>query len=160
MPKCPCCSGKEFSQCCSPVIQQQSAPTALALMRSRYTAHQLAHVDYLYDTIHSKNRKRYSKTEIEKWAKESSWQKLEIISVEHGKLHDRRGIVEFKAYFRDVQGKDHVHHERSNFLKDNGQWFYVDGTLNPKATQLQKKVSRNDPCPCGSGLKYKKCCGK
>jgi len=24
----------------------------------------------------------------------------------------------------------------------------------------QKEIGRNDPCPCGSGKKYKKCCGK
>jgi hypothetical protein len=32
-----------------------------------------------------------------------------------------------------------------------------------KATTFQRpgiKIGRNDPCPCGSGLKYKKCCGK
>ena len=33
------------------------------------------------------------------------------------------------------------------------------GALPPKQRQ-QKKVGRNDPCPCGSGKKYKKCCGK
>ena len=35
-----------------------------------------------------------------------------------------------------------------------------DGTLAKKPVVKQKKVGRNDPCPCGSGLKYKKCCGK
>jgi len=30
----------------------------------------------------------------------------------------------------------------------------------PKPTEAEKKVGRNDPCPCGSGKKYKKCCGK
>lgn len=157
--KCPCCSGKSLDTCCQPIIDQVAAPTALALMRSRYTAHQLGAVDYLYHTIHSKSRKKYSKAEIEKWAKESTWQKLEVISVEHGKINDNRGIVEFKAYFRNKQGKDQIHHERSTFAKQDGQWFYLDGTIDPKETELVKKVSRNDPCPCGSGKKYKKCCG-
>jgi preprotein translocase subunit SecA len=34
--------------------------------------------------------------------------------------------------------------------------------LRPKADPVRregKKVGRNDPCPCGSGKKYKKCCG-
>ena len=32
--------------------------------------------------------------------------------------------------------------------------------LNPLKTRLaEKKVGRNEPCPCGSGKKYKKCCG-
>ena len=30
----------------------------------------------------------------------------------------------------------------------------------PKTRIAEKKVGRNDPCPCGSGKKYKKCCGK
>ena len=36
-----------------------------------------------------------------------------------------------------------------------------DGTLEKKpVVRKEPKVGRNDPCPCGSGLKYKKCCGK
>ena len=30
----------------------------------------------------------------------------------------------------------------------------------PEPKHTEKKVGRNDPCPCGSGKKYKKCCGK
>jgi len=30
----------------------------------------------------------------------------------------------------------------------------------PKPKIAEKKVGRNEPCPCGSGNKYKKCCGK
>ena len=30
----------------------------------------------------------------------------------------------------------------------------------PKSKTTEKKVGRNEPCPCGSGNKYKKCCGK
>ena len=44
-------------------------------------------------------------------------------------------------------------HENSRFVKEQGQWFYVDGDL-----KSQAKVGRNDPCPCGSGKKYKRCC--
>ena len=32
------------------------------------------------------------------------------------------------------------------------------GPAGPK--RVEKKVGRNDPCPCGSGKKYKQCCGK
>ena len=35
-----------------------------------------------------------------------------------------------------------------------------DGTLTRQPVHKNKKPGRNDPCPCGSGLKYKKCCGK
>ena len=37
----------------------------------------------------------------------------------------------------------------------------LETLLNPiKPKIVEKKVGRNEPCPCGSGKKYKKCCGK
>ena len=38
----------------------------------------------------------------------------------------------------------------------------TDERANEKKTvsQINKKIKRNEPCPCGSGKKYKKCCGK
>jgi len=37
--------------------------------------------------------------------------------------------------------------------------FGGDGTTGPKTVNGGAKVGRNDPCPCGSGKKYKKCHG-
>ncbi|GAB5527004.1 MAG: YchJ family protein [Roseivirga sp.] len=159
MSSCPCASGKSFSDCCESYILNQSAPTALTLMRSRYTAHTLLNAEYLHQTTHAKTRPNHKVNEIKAWAEENSWNGLEIISTEHGNRNDLNGIVEFKAYFTDAKGKAQVHHERSTFLKEDGRWFYVDGKFNPKPVDLTKKVSRNDPCPCGSGKKYKRCCG-
>jgi len=154
----PCYSGKTIDDCCEPIINKGSAPTALTLMRSRFTAYQTVQAEYIYNTTHANTRGQYKLNEIYSWARENSWSKLEIISVEHGNTRDTRGIVEFKAYFRDKNEKDQIHHERSTFLKEDGQWFYLDGEINPNEIDLMKKVSRNDPCPCGSGKKYKKCC--
>ncbi|MCE7992903.1 MAG: YchJ family protein [Roseivirga sp.] len=159
MTLCPCSSSKAFSDCCEPNILNRSAPTALALMRSRYTACTLVKAEYLHTTTHPKTRPDHKVSEIEAWAKENSWNRLEIISTEHGNRNDQRGIVEFKAFFTNSKGQAQVHHERSTFLKEDGQWFYVDGKFDPKPTDLSKKTSRNDPCPCGSGKKYKRCCG-
>lgn len=159
MSLCPCSSSRVYSDCCEPNILNRSAPTALTLMRSRYTAYTLVNAEYLHQTTHPKARQNHKISEIETWAKENTWNKLEIISTEHGNRSDSRGIVEFKAYFTDAVGKAQVHHERSTFLKEDGQWFYVDGKFDPKPVDLTKKVSRNDPCPCGSGKKYKRCCG-
>lgn len=159
MSLCPCSSGKAFDACCEPIILNQSAPSALTLMRSRYTAYTLVNAEYLHQTTHLKTRSEHNLNDITSWAEENSWNKLEIISTEHGNVNDHQGIVEFKAYFTDTKGKAQVHHERSTFLKEEGQWFYLDGKFDPKPVDLTKKVSRNDPCPCGSGKKYKKCCG-
>jgi SEC-C motif-containing protein len=153
MTNCPCYSGKTYGDCCEPIINKGPAHTALALMRSRFTAYQTVQTEYIYNTTHANTRGKYKLSEIYSWAKENSWSKLEIISVEHGNTRDTRGIVEFKAYFRDKNEKDQIHHERSTFLKEDGQWFYLDGEINPKEIDLMKKVSRNNPCPCGSGKK-------
>lgn len=159
MTDCPCCSGKAFNECCQPIIQNEAAPTALALMRSRYTVYHAGQSEYLYKTTHSSTRGQYKVSEIENWSKENTWTKLEIISVEHGNIKNDNGIVEFKAYFNDKNGRQKIHHERSTFLKEDGLWYYLKGEINPKEVNIMKKVSRNDPCPCGSGKKHKKCCG-
>ena len=97
--------------------------------------------------------------ECEKWARESQWLGLEIISTIKGGEDDKDGIVEFKATYIE-NGKTIVHHERSYFVKKNGVWFYQKWLPITSTRINENKVGRNDPCPCGSGKKYKKCCGK
>lgn len=155
---CPCCSGQPFASCCEPNLLNP-APTALALMRSRYTAYTLSQSEYLYETTHSQTRAQYQIEEISKWAQENTWTRLDILSVEHGRVSDQRGLVEFKAHFTDAAQQKQVHHEKSLFLKENNRWFYLKGEINPQEINLTKKITRNDPCPCGSGKKHKKCCG-
>ncbi len=53
--------------------------------------------------------------------------------------------------------------KRENVVKITGASHGGDTTAQKKAPVRKTeadKVGRNDPCPCGSGLKYKKCCGK
>ncbi len=89
-------------------------------MRSRYSAYAIHNADYLLSTTHISERKYYSKTEILDWATSNSWQKLEIISFSET-------MVEFKAYYLDLNQKLTIHHELSNFKLEDGFWFYVDG---------------------------------
>jgi SEC-C motif-containing protein len=159
MKKCPCCSDKYFSDCCGPVIQSESANTALALMRSRFTAYVLQKVEYIYNTTHLKTRRKSSLNDIKIWANENKWTKLEIIDSKNGNRNDQNGTVEFKAHFIDGLGGLQIHHEKSNFVKENGKWFYVDGVIDSQKPVLVKTISRNAPCVCGSGKKYKYCCG-
>jgi len=156
--KCPCCSGNEFEECCQPIIENQSAKTALELMRSRFSAYSICSPQYLLDTTHISTRGNGDLKKIEQWSKENSWDKLEIVSTQLGKETDDSGTVEFKAHYTDALEQKQVHHERSSFKKEEGKWFYVDGEYTPQASSV--KVSRNDACPCGSGMKYKKCCGR
>jgi len=93
------------------------------------------------------------------WAEESEWLGLEILSTEAGGADDSHGKVEFIARYRNDHG-DHEHRERSEFSKRDGAWYLTCGhVVGPEPIRLTSpKIGRNDPCPCGSGKKYKKCC--
>ena len=87
------------------------------------------------------------------------WKGLHIESVKDGGLDDKTGTVIFSARFR-MAGQEQVHREISQFRKEGGRWLYVNGNTNPPVEQRHvEKIGRNDPCFCGSGKKYKKCCG-
>lgn len=119
--KCFCDTGLLFKDCCGLYLENnQKAPTALALMRSRYSAYATHNADYLLETTYVSERKYYSKTEILKWATSNKWQKLEILS-------SSEDTVEFKAYFLDANNKPQTHYEFSTFKLENNVWFYVDG---------------------------------
>ncbi|MDX1490351.1 MAG: YchJ family metal-binding protein [Pseudohongiellaceae bacterium] len=92
------------------------------LMRSRYCAYYLGgYGDYLYRTWHPSSRGALSAAELSR--KDTDWQSLEIIdSAQHGNL----GTVEFIAYFKDSNGHKGRHHEKSNFMRQSGQWLYCD----------------------------------
>lgn len=125
---CFCSSGDTFEQCCKPIIDgTKPAPTAQALMRSRYSAYVIVASQYLIDSTHISQRTNYSKAEIEAWAKESHWQKLEIIDCKKGISDDSTGEVEFKAYYHDTKNTLQIHHEKSVFKKEDEDWFYVSG---------------------------------
>ena len=122
MIQCYCGSGKPFSACCEPYISgTEKAPTAKALMRSRYSAYAVHNADYLWNTTYPKEQKYHSKAAMLDWTKSNQWLKLEI-------LFANDTIVEFKAYYLDKMLKAQVHHEKSVFAKDGDIWYYVDGT--------------------------------
>ncbi len=119
--KCYCGSPKNFDKCCEPFINgTEKAPTALELMRSRYSAYATHSADYLLATTHISERKYYSKSEILNWATSNQWLQLEIVAA-------TENTVEFKAYFLDNKLQKQIHHEFSTFKLENGSWFYVNG---------------------------------
>lgn len=121
--KCFCDTNLLFKDCCALYLENnQKAATALALMRSRYSAYATHNADYLLETTHISERKQYSKTEILKWATSNKWQKLEILSFTDT-------TVEFKAYFTDADNQLQVHCEFSTFKFENSVWYYVDGNF-------------------------------
>ena len=161
MDLCPCGSERPYKQCCEPYIRgTRNAPTAEALMRSRYCAYVKSEIDYIYGTTHSSQRGKFDRKESEDWSQKTDWHSLEICQTDAGGEEDHAGTVEFIARYRN-RGKMARHHEVAEFKKEEGQWYFFDGHA-PKYEQVKRdgaKIGRNDPCPCGSGKKYKKCCG-
>jgi SEC-C motif-containing protein len=161
MSVCPCGSGLENENCCDPFLQGKSkAATAEALMRSRYTAYVTGNVKYLVETVLPKKRHDLNEKDIQTWSKNSIWQGLEIVATEAGGAEDEEGLVEFIAHYTQGENK-YDHHEKAQFLKEEGTWYFVDGKIAGHEPYVRKepKIGRNDPCSCGSGKKYKKCCG-
>ena len=163
---CPCGSQKEYNQCCEPYISgAKPAPTPEALMRSRYSAYVKGAHKYLGDTLAPESRGDFNEQEAKEWSSKSEWLGLQIIKAQGNE-------VEFTAKYK-TQGKVLEHHEVSKFRKQGDRWFFVDGESHvheegkghehhePKAPVVREgpKLGRNDPCKCGSGKKYKKCCG-
>ncbi len=128
-------------------------------MRSRYTAHNVGAHAHLENSLSAEARKTYDPGQTDAGFSGVKWLGLEIRSVSGGGEGDSEGEVEFIARFRQ-NGTEDIHHERASFIRENGRWAYLDGVLAPKGKPRQVvKVGRNDPCTCGSGKKFKKCCG-
>lgn len=118
-------------------------------MRSRYSAFVELNWDYLNRTQLIQDTSPPTSDMV--------WLGLEILATRAGEADDEKGTVEFVAHYKR-QGQDGALHEISHFQKVDDKWLYVGGTFPRPATKT--KPGRNDPCSCGSGLKFKKCCGK
>lgn len=142
---CPCGSGKSYSDCCELLHKGKTADSAESLMRSRFSAFAFQLEDYLRASWHPETRPDDIQLEPS-----TQWKRLEIISANND---TQQGQVHFKAYYQE-KNEWHLLEETSKFLFENGHWFYHSGNYQPKMLQ----PTRNDPCPCGSGKKFKKCC--
>jgi SEC-C motif-containing protein len=124
--RCPCGSGQTYPECCGrlhadPII----AATAVALMRSRYSAFALGEAAYLLATWDPATRPR--RLELDEGIQ---WRRLEIVETVGGGPFDRDGVVEFRAHYRRGQARG-VQRERSRFRRDGRQWFYVAAVTEP-----------------------------
>lgn len=162
MSDCPCGSGRSLDDCCGRYLSGTEAPpTAADLMRARYTAHTRVELDFIERTHDPDRRGDIDREATERWARRAEWLGLEIVATEQGGPGDDLGAVEFVAHYRE-RGERRRHHEIARFRRgDDGHWLYVDGEAPEPETvrRGQPRVGRNEPCPCGSGRKYKKCCG-
>jgi SEC-C motif domain protein len=159
---CVCGKGESIDTCCGPYLRgEKQPPTAEALMRSRYAAYAEGNVDYILATHDPARVDEVDRSSTETWSKQSEWMGLEILATEQGTETDQTGIVEFSARYK-LKGVTVSHRERAEFKRIEGRWYFVDGQeiAPPPAKRLAPEIGRNDPCVCGSGKKYKKCCGR
>lgn len=160
-----------YQDCCQPYhdgllnneadkIDGVKPDSAERLMRSRYSAFVLIKPEYIVKTTLPAQQNLLEIKAIESWAKETNWVGLEIVA-HMPKLGKRHAKVEFKAYFNISDNKDdgiQAHHELSAFVKvtdktnNEARWYFLDPTVSMSVTQKQ-------PCICGSGEKFKRCCG-
>ncbi len=155
---CLCGSGIDSTECCAALHSgSKSAATAEELMRSRFTAYTKQDEDYLLSSWDKSKR-----PDSVDFSKEGNveWTELEIVGTKKGGIKDKKGIVEFKAFYT-MDGKAFVMNEISRFIKREGKWLYLDGVVKSVAQAgQQSQHGKNAPCSCGSGKKFKRCCGK
>jgi len=162
-PPCPCGSSASLATCCQPYITGTAdAPTAEALMRSRFTAFCQGAVDYLVETHHPSAHSANERAETQQSIAATEWLNLTIVETSKGRAGDTEGHVQFAAAFRKkplsmlssttATTEIGQMHERSFFIREDGRWFYVDGDQLPL-----HQTARNAPCWCGSGKKTKQC---
>ena len=147
---CFCRSGKEYKHCCAPFhLHTAVLETAEQLMRSRYTAYVLKNIPYIGATTVPSQQTLLETHLLQEWADNTTWLGLEILKTEN--LTKTQSAVEFKAIFQGEEG-ELAHQERSIFVKIENRWYFVDPTVS--------LPTMKQPCVCGSGKKFKHCCGE
>ncbi len=160
MDTCPCGSKLAYEECCGPLINnERPAATAEQVMRARYSAYARAEIGYLLLSLHPDHRSDFDEKSTRTWSESSEWHNLEIVKTEDGRPEDSEGRVEFIASFTE-KGVRKDHHEMASFVKKDGIWYFMSGEVVPVKPVVRSapKTGRNEPCPCGSGKKFKKCC--
>jgi len=152
---CPCGSSQKHEDCCGALLAgKANAASAEALMRSRFCAYASDDFAYLSKSWHRSTRPRKFEADNDGLV----WTRLEVLNTTSGQQSDSSGTVEFIAHYIVNDKHRGQMREVSDFVFEDGQWFYVDGKQVKGEPVKSEKVGRNDPCPCGSGKKYKKCC--
>ena len=126
-------------------------------MRSRFTAHYVGDHRHLHRTYLETSRQAFVD---EPAGQEVKWTRL-VIRAHEPEVKPDLSYVDFTAYFEGNGGVELPMHEKSEFRRINGEWFFVKPIREgPAPVRAAVKAGRNDPCPCGSGKKFKHCCGR
>lgn len=129
---CPCGSPSAYRQCCEPIHDGAPAPSAEALMRSRYSAFVLGDEDHLFRSWHPRTRPPGPYCHPG-----TQWLGLRIESTAGGGPEDEEGEVSFIARYRTGDGRGGVVEdelvERSRFVRRGGRWVYLEALDHPGA---------------------------
>ncbi len=147
---CPCNPNIAYQDCCARYHTGAIASTAQILMRARYSAYVKQNIEFIKNTSLPVQQTQLDMAAIAQWSENSQWLGLEILT-ETMASDQRHATVEFIAHWQDAQGR-HQHQEKSLFIKPNAHWYFYD-------PNVPQRAERNASCPCGSKLKFKKCCG-
>nr|WP_237565437.1 YchJ family metal-binding protein [Ornithinimicrobium cavernae] len=123
---CPCGTGRPYAVCCGPYVSDGlPAPTAEALMRSRYTAYALGVDDHVFRTWHPRTRPGDTRADPS-----VRWVGLDVLDVSGGAEDDEEGFVEFRARWSTPapDGQQGEQRERSRFVRRAGRWVYLGPT--------------------------------
>jgi SEC-C motif-containing protein len=121
--RCPCLSGNPYDECCGPLHAGAPAPTAERLMRSRFSAFALGLPRYLLDSWHPSTRPASLDLDPEQ-----RWTRLDILATRSGGPFDSSGTVAFRAWWRSDTERG-ILEETSEFVRESGRWYYVDGVV-------------------------------
>lgn len=133
--RCPCGTGETYGNCCGKIhaafheTGKLTAATPEALMRSRFTAFAISDADYLLASWHESTRP--ASLGLDETLR---WYRLDILGTT-GSPFDATGTVEFAAYYRSLpsvaadEKVKGVQRENSRFVREHGEWFYVDGDV-------------------------------
>jgi len=114
-------------------------------MQARYEAFKTFDFDFLESTA---TDSRPFDEDVRDVLRTIQWVRLNVVQA-------RDDMVEFEAFYIQAE-RPMIHHETSWFIQQDGQWLYDKGDYEIRVLD----ISRNDPCLCGSGKKFKKCCAR
>lgn len=146
---CPCNPNLAFADCCARYHVGAPIESAQTLMRARYSAYATHNIGFIQETSLPAQQAVLDMAAITEWSQNSQWLGLEVIA-EVVSPEQRHATVEFIAHWQDATGR-HQHHETSLFIKPAARWYFYD-------PNVPLRAERNAACPCGSTLKFKKCC--
>ncbi|MCH9633078.1 MAG: hypothetical protein S4CHLAM6_14290 [Chlamydiae bacterium] len=132
MQPCPCNAEKSYKNCCYLLhTKERKAQNPLELMKSRFSAYAMDLPDYIIETTHPNNPlylndKSKWKQSINESYSGVLFKKLEILEHTH---NEDEGYVTFMATLEKL-GQDISFQERSYFIFEHSNWYYLNGTLN------------------------------